>query len=151
MRDLVQDNACTVVCLQETKLQSVDDGVITSTLGPQFLPHYAALPAAGTCGGIIVACSQDEFAPSEVDVRRFAVTAKITRRGDNESWSITGVYGPQSDNDKLTFMEEMRQISHLVHDRWLLLSDFNLICKASDKTNDRVNRRLISSLRALQD
>jgi exonuclease III len=61
VRDLVIDNACTIVCLQETKLQCVDDEVISSTLGQKFLTQYASLPAVGTCRGIIVACSQDDF------------------------------------------------------------------------------------------
>jgi exonuclease III len=56
VRDLVIDNACTIVCLQETKLQTVDNILIGSTLGQQFIDNYAALPAEGTRGRIIIAC-----------------------------------------------------------------------------------------------
>jgi hypothetical protein len=48
--DLVIDNACTIVCLQETKLQVVDNILIGSTLGQQFVDNYAVLPADGTRG-----------------------------------------------------------------------------------------------------
>jgi endonuclease/exonuclease/phosphatase family metal-dependent hydrolase len=83
--------------------------------------------------------------------RRLSVTVTITRRGDNEAWSLTGVYGPQSDNDKILFIEEIRQLSQSVPERWLLFGDFNLIYRESDKSNDRINRRLMNTFRALLD
>lgn len=36
-------------------------------------------------------------------------------------------------------------------DKWVILGDFNLICRASDKNNDRVNLRLINSFRWVLD
>jgi hypothetical protein len=45
VHDLVNDNSCTVICIQETKLQRVDDGIIISTLGQKFSTQYASLPA----------------------------------------------------------------------------------------------------------
>jgi exonuclease III len=33
VRELVSDNACTIVYLQETKLQMVDDTLVAATLG----------------------------------------------------------------------------------------------------------------------
>jgi exonuclease III len=57
VRDLVADHRATIVCLQETKLQPVDDRIITETLGPHFVGAYAALPANGVRGGVIIACS----------------------------------------------------------------------------------------------
>jgi exonuclease III len=105
--NLVHENSCTVVCIQETKLQHVDDGIIIKTLGHQFVPHYASLPAIGTCEGIIVACSDENYTLSQIDIRHFSVTVTLTRRGDNAAWSLTGVYCPQSDNDKLLFIDEI--------------------------------------------
>jgi hypothetical protein len=61
------------------------------------------------------------------------------------------VYGPQSEADKLSFMQEIRQINQTVHERWLLLGDFNLIYRASDKSNGHINRRLMNSFRLLVD
>jgi exonuclease III len=95
VREIIVDNACSVVCLQETKLHSVDDAMITATLGQQFLDQYVALPAGGTSGGILIACSKDFYSLSQVGIRQFSVTVTITRRIDSESWNLTGVYGPQ--------------------------------------------------------
>jgi hypothetical protein len=61
--------------------------------------------------------------------RRF----KVYRR-NVEHIESTNRHGRLSYNDKLLFIEELRQLSRSVNDRWLLLGDFNLFCKASDKS-----------------
>jgi hypothetical protein len=38
-------------------------------------------------------------------------------------WSLTGVYGPQSDADKIAFLMEIRDLRPLMHPEWLLLGD----------------------------
>lgn len=49
-RDLqIQDTGCTVVSLQETKLDLVE--VVEETLGSDFVRNFALLPAQGTQGG----------------------------------------------------------------------------------------------------
>ena len=50
VRDTVRDCKATIVCLQETKLEIVDDVLITSMLGPSFAANYFILPAAGSRG-----------------------------------------------------------------------------------------------------
>jgi hypothetical protein len=106
--------------------------------------QFATLPAAGTCGGIIVAFSQDEYSMTQIGIRAYSVTVLITQRVDNEQWTLTAVYGPQGDNDKLIFIDELKQS---VSDRWLLLGDFNLIYRMCDKNNGRVNQRLMNGFR----
>lgn len=61
VKDMVQDHRVTMVCLQKTKVSTVDDHFIAETLGPQFVGAYAVLPADNTRGGILVACSVDFF------------------------------------------------------------------------------------------
>jgi exonuclease III len=56
VQDLVADHRCDIVCLQETKIQAMDDSVVTATLGQDFCQHYAAFPVAGTRGGGGGAC-----------------------------------------------------------------------------------------------
>lgn len=55
VRALVEDNLASIVCLVESKLALVDRYTVLSLLGSKF-SSFAALPAANTSGGIIVAC-----------------------------------------------------------------------------------------------
>jgi hypothetical protein len=50
------------------------------------------------------------------------------------------------------FLDELRSLQPLWDDPWLLCDDFNLLYKSSDKSNSRLNRRLMGKFRRfLQD
>jgi hypothetical protein len=65
---LIAENRCSMVCIQESKLQTVDDLMIISTLEQQFLGQYVNLHDEGTRGGIILACSQDTYSLFHIDL-----------------------------------------------------------------------------------
>ena len=57
VRTMVEDARASIVCLQETKLDAVTDGLMLSMMGIQFR-DFAYLPANGTCGGVLIAAKQ---------------------------------------------------------------------------------------------
>ena len=61
------------------------------------------------------------------------------------------VYGPQTNADKLMFLQELKDLAMPAHERWLVLGDFNLIYQAADKNNMNLNCRLMGSFRATID
>ena len=73
-------------------------------------------------------------------IRQFSIVAVVTT-----------VYGPQDDDAKLRFLNEMRALQQLTSDRWLLIGDFNLILQAEDKSNYNLNRRLMGAFRRAVD
>ena len=64
---------------------------------------------------------------------RFSISGTIVHRADNSSWAITGVYGPQKDELKTEFRQELKRITDLIHETWMLLGVFNLICNVDKK------------------
>lgn len=67
-------------------------------------------------------------------------------------WTLTCVYGPQSDTDKLNFIRSSNySVRTSFRQEWLLLGDFNLITKAADKSNLNINRRLMGKFCAALD
>jgi hypothetical protein len=64
---------------------------------------------------------------------------------------LTEVYGPQAEGDKAIFMQEVRELKQVASNRWLLLGDFNLIYRASDKSKGQVNNRIMNSCQLLLD
>jgi hypothetical protein len=69
-----------------------------------------------------------------------------------DPWWLTTVYGPQDEQEKVAFLEELRQLCTGRVGPWLLCGDFNLIYKAMDKSCGRLNRRLMGKMRRfLQD
>jgi exonuclease III len=125
--DLVRDTGVTIVCLQETKLQDVDAMMVTRTIGHNFANSFATLSASQTRGGILLAIDESFFDLSNIHLSSHAVTATISMRADATQWQITVVYEPQSDGDKMQFLQELKNINPPSHGRWLILGDFNLI------------------------
>ena len=85
--------------------------LVSSLLGMNFV-DYAFVPAAGTCGGILVAGQQSDIRLDDVHVGCFSITVKVHTGTDtvNPPWWLTVVYGPQDDGDKLLFLEELPAI-----------------------------------------
>lgn len=108
--ELTRDTGSTIVCLQESKLQVVDDNVVRRTLGQNFVNNYTFLPAVQTRGGILLAVSETYFVLSDIHLTTNAITATISMRADDTRWQITVVYGPQGDEAKLQFLQELKDI-----------------------------------------
>jgi exonuclease III len=147
VKDLVTDTRATVVAVQETKLQVVDQAVVLETFGARFVDNFVALPADGVRGGILLAVDEDFYTLECTERGVHCITALIKSISGQVQWNITVVYGPQEDNEKLMFLAELRWMQQLASDKWLIIGDFNLILQAVDKSNSNLNRRLIGEFR----
>ncbi|KAM0830982.1 hypothetical protein ACQ4PT_065875 [Festuca glaucescens] len=141
---------CNIACFEETKLAVVSRSVVVETLGPKFADNFIFKPADGTRGGILIAVSTDFAIESFPGVPgRLSLSGRITDRSDGSFWDISCVYGPQDDSEKIEFLQELRLLRPLMHDKWLLLGDFNLISQASDKSNANLNLRMMGRFRSV--
>jgi hypothetical protein len=68
------------------------------------------------------------------------VSVKVQAVEGGDDWWLTVVYGPTNDSDKPAFLMELHNLRLVHSDPWLLTGDFNMIYKAEDKNNDRINR-----------
>jgi hypothetical protein len=81
-----------------------------------------------------------------------ALTLKLSHYTSSPPWWLTIVYGPVNDNDKVTFLGELPALRNNRCGPWLLGGDFNMIYRATDKNNARLNRRLMGAFhRMLQE
>jgi exonuclease III len=144
-----------LVCAQESKLQSVDSTVVKQTFGPAF-DCFDFLPADGTRGGIIVAWRSDCLQLTTRHKGDFSITMDVQSLKDAKSWVLTSVYGPQ-EIAKEFFLAELVQIGSSVQSPWIINGDFNLVADPTEKSNGRVNRRMMNKFHhtmnslALQD
>jgi hypothetical protein len=69
---------------------------------------------------------------------------------DASEWTLTNVYGPQLEADKIAFLEELKSLQGIQRE-WLICGGFNLIYKTEDKSNSRLNRRLMGRFKAVLD
>jgi exonuclease III len=149
VRDLARDTKCTIAALQETKLDSFSAATVRETLGEKFATNFAFLPAQGTRGGVLIAVDEDYYTLQQAEFRDHSITVLLKSVRTEEEWWFTAVYGPQGDQEKLLFLQELKDWADTVGDNWLIMGDFNLILSAADKNNNHLNRRLMGEFRSV--
>jgi endonuclease/exonuclease/phosphatase family metal-dependent hydrolase len=64
-----------------------------------------------------------------------------------EEWWLTSVYGSATNADKLDFLAELNVLRQVRTGPRLLNGDFNMIYRTCNKSNNRLNRRLMGQFR----
>lgn len=146
VRTVIATAAPCIVCLQETKLSSVSPSHVSETLGGLFDGYYL-LPADDTRGGILLAWQTSVIFLSNPTIGDHHVSATVCSNLGGPHWWITGVYGPQGDDAKIAFLDELQDFRSNISGPWLLGGDFNMITSAADKNKDRVTRRTMNRFR----
>lgn len=149
LRATVRDEHITLICVEETKLATIDDHMILQLLGAGF--DFAFKPAVVTCGGILVAWRTDRWEVSSIVHHSYALSVRIMRTDDPEPWWLTTVYGPFGNNERATFLQEIRDFRASNHGPWALTGDFNLIYQARDKNRGQLDRRWMARFRSFLD
>jgi len=147
LRTLVEASRSDIVCIQETKISTSARRVILSALGTDF-SEFAELPSVGASGGILVAWRRHLGTAGACHVNNNSVTVQLCPV-NGVSWWLTCVYGPQGMDEKIQFLQELRDIRGGCPDPWVLVGDFNLIYKEEDKNNDNYNRAMMGRFRRL--
>jgi exonuclease III len=141
LRKIVDASKPAVICLQETKLAHITERDVVFFLGRDFT-QFVFLPAQQTRGGILIAWRDGSFSVDHHLVNRYSMSVLLSSK-DDPSWWLTGVYGPQQDADKISFLEELREVRACCPGPWMLAGDFNMIYCSEDKNNDNINRAMM--------
>jgi hypothetical protein len=112
---------------------------------------YLLLPAIHTRGGILLAWCSPCWAASSISSRSFSLSACMCQITNDTEWWLTVVYSLARDHDKQTFLIELHKLRTLHSGPWLLTRDFNLMYRAEDKNNTRLDRRLMGQFRRFLD
>ena len=122
-----------VVCLQETKLSNVSRSLILSMLGSDFDNNFICLPSEGASGGILIAWRIRLGTVGSTRVDTHSASVQFCPSNGN-AWWLTCVYGPQQNQDKIHFLQELRDVRAQCTGPWLVVGDFNLIYMGRTKT-----------------
>jgi exonuclease III len=150
VRDIVEQQRTSVVCLQESKVQNLPVLMNIEITGIDF--DYGYLPAAGIAGGALIAWRRDLWSVAATSIRRFSITVQLTPlNGLSDPCWLTNVYGPTEGADKADFLQEIRDVRAASQGPWLICGDFNMIYQACDKNNGRLHRSVMHSFRSVLD
>jgi hypothetical protein len=80
---------------------------------------------------------------SSASSRLFSVLVRFKHSSWGLEWWLTSVSRPSTDGDKPAFLAELHELCLIQSGPWLFSRVFNMIYKAEDKNNDKLNRRLM--------
>jgi exonuclease III len=150
VRETIASTKPDIVCLQETKKEAISKRMVCSMLGGGF-EDFVFLPSVGTRGGILLAWKSHVCSVLATRIDAFSVSAQFDSDGGSPWW-FTGVYGPQTDDLKVQFLQELRSVREACVGPWAVGGDFNLIYLAEDKNNNNLDRAMMGRFRrALSD
>jgi hypothetical protein len=78
-----------VVCIQETKMQFIDERLVMEKLGQRFKTSFSFLPTAGTCGGILITVAEDHLHLVSSSRTRNTLSVRIKMLNDRVEWWLT--------------------------------------------------------------
>uniref|UniRef100_A0A453PU51 Endonuclease/exonuclease/phosphatase domain-containing protein n=1 Tax=Aegilops tauschii subsp. strangulata TaxID=200361 RepID=A0A453PU51_AEGTS len=147
VHEMIVSTTCHIVCLQETKLDDVDQ-FGASSLGGHRLRNFAQRPALGTRGGILVLWDEATIGLSNVSISEFCLSADVQIQACGTTFKLTTVYGPTTSSRKDDFFAELLTHKPVAGVKWVVMGDFNQIYKARDKNKRNVNLSRINRFRA---
>ncbi|RVW40408.1 putative ribonuclease H protein [Vitis vinifera] len=131
------------MCIQETKIQEMSEGIVRSLGTGRFL-DWRALNAEGAAGGILICWDKRVLDILEWEEGHFTLSCRFKIMENGATWVFTGVYGPFTKMEREGMWEELGALRGLWDDPWCLGGDFNITLSQQERSS---HRRITSAMR----
>ena len=95
VRDKIEESGCSVICLQETKMQHIDMQFLRK-FTPRRFDKYDFIPSSGASGGILCIWNSAVFVGTTLDKKKFwshyffyLTTQSGHLEPDNSLWTVS--------------------------------------------------------------
>ena len=134
IKAIIRNQKVDLFCIQETKVQSMNEGLVRSLGSGRFL-DWGALDAQGAAGGVLICWDKRTLEIIEMERGQFSISCRLRNVEDGKVWIFTGVYGPFSKEDRETLWGELGAIRGIWDDPWCLGGDFNVTLSLEERSN----------------
>ncbi|RVX13534.1 Transposon TX1 uncharacterized 149 kDa protein [Vitis vinifera] len=124
------------MCIQETKIQEMSEGIVRSLGSGRFL-DWRALNAEGAAGGILICWDKRVLEILDWEEGQFSLSCRFKTIENGATWVFTGVYGPFTKVEREGMWEELGAIRGLWDDPWCLGGDFNITLFQHERSSQR--------------
>jgi exonuclease III len=124
IRSKIEESACSVFCIQETKRQFFDSST-GKKLAPKHFNKFAFQPSDGASGGIFIGSNGAIFTGNLIFSSKFAITVMFSSLHNADQWKLTVVYGPCHGQERTDFISWLNGIQIYDQENWMFIGDFN--------------------------
>ena len=133
IKAMIRSQRADLVCIQETKIQNMTEGVVRSIGSGSFL-DWGAMGAQGSAGGILVCWDKRSLELLELEVGIYSISCKLKTVENDVVWVFTGVYGPCNRKERELLWEELGAIRGIWDEPWCIGGDFNVTLSQRDRS-----------------
>ena len=133
IKAMIRSQRADLVCIQETKIQTMTEGVLRSLGSGRFL-DWGAMGAQGSAGGILVCWDKRSLELLEMEVGNYSISCKLKTVENDVVWTFTGVYGPCNRKERELLWEELGAIKGIWDEPWCIGGDFNVTLSQRDRS-----------------
>ena len=126
IKGVIKTQKVDLVCLQETKIQEMNSGIVRS-LGVGRCLEWEAMNSRGTIRVVVVFWDNRVLQIVEMEVGKYSVSCRFKNCEDGFCWIFIGVYGPTVKLEREDFLSELGAIRGLWNESWCVAGDFNMI------------------------
>lgn len=125
-----------ILCLQETKLQTIDDVTLKEICGRN-MGGFVTLNAIGSRGGVLIAWQPRKYDLVQTEQTAYALTVRLLHKELQQHIVFTGVYGPTRRALQEQFYQDLREADPGDNTPWLICGDFNEVLSLGERNNTR--------------
>lgn len=124
IRQKIEESACAVFCLQETK-REIFDAAYVKKFAPRRFDKFVYSPSRGTSGGVFVGWNSAVFDGQIVVQTDHAIVLNMKACVNADSLNLVNVYGPSSGLERDVFVQWLNDLDIDANDNWIVMGDFN--------------------------
>ncbi|RVW91098.1 hypothetical protein CK203_039968 [Vitis vinifera] len=125
IKSFIRNQRVDLMCIQETKIHQMSEGVVRSLGSGRFL-DWRALDTNGTAGGILICWDKRTLEILEWEEGQFSLSCRFRNVENGTVWVFTRVYGPFTKEERECLWEEIGAIRGLWEDPWCVGGDYNI-------------------------
>ena len=106
IKTFIRNQKVDLLCIQETKIQPMSEGVVRSLGSGRFL-DWRALDADGAAGGLLICWDKRSLEVVDWEEGQYSLSCRFKNVEDGAVWVFTGVYGPFTKEERDCLWEEL--------------------------------------------
>jgi hypothetical protein len=131
----IEEIACIIYCLQETKRQTFGPSMIRK-VAPKSFNKFSFSPSQGASGGILIGWKDSQLVGQVIHNCRFAITTLFTSQHKMEQWKLKVVYGPCHGQERHDFVNWLNSLQIADDENWMIIRDFNFYGSLETRNKD---------------
>lgn len=137
LRSKIVETGCDIIYIQETKRELFDQQYLRNFCLAQF-DCFRYIPSLSLSGGTIIVWKSSRFTGHLIFQNDYAMSIKFVSMISGAIWVLTNIYAPCTPEGKQQCIHWFHNIDMAEDTDWLIVGDFNLIRRPSDRNNPRV-------------